>query len=417
MLISILRVMIIRSFKPFVFQNSNCNRQIDYNVPNLGLYVHVPFCKELCPFCPYYKIKYDTSLASKYVDSLIKEIHLKSSGVGKKRVATSLYFGGGSPSLVINSLGRVLDAFREHFVIKGNIGTELHPDNVTPSLIAELKDIGFDIISLGIQSFNEKNLSTLGRKEKSDNRQNLEMIAKEGFRAIDVDLIFGIPGQTPQDLREDMIKAAEYGATQISTYPFIDFTYASNEQKPLNKRKKRVLLKSIVKTSEEMGFTRTSVWTFAKKDTPKYSSITRDNFLGYGPSATTLLKENFRINTFSVTEYINSLKDNRIPTALILDFSKRARYLYWLFWSCYNLDIDKNNFFQLFNKDLDSEFRWEIKVGKLLGIIENDGDGYKLTDKGAYLFHLVEQKYTNQYIDKTWRMARETPWPEKIVLY
>jgi len=95
-------------------------------------------------------------LASKYVNALIKEIHLKSSKVGKKKVATSLYFGRGSPSLVINSLGRVLDALKEHFIIEGNIGTELHPDNVTPSLIAELKDIGFDVVSLGIQSFNEK---------------------------------------------------------------------------------------------------------------------------------------------------------------------------------------------------------------------------------------------------------------------
>ena len=417
MLISILRMMTTRSFKPFVFQNNNCNKQIDYDVPNLGLYVHVPFCKELCPFCPYYKIKYETSLASKYVDALIKEIHLKSSKVGKKKVTTSLYFGGGSPSLIINSLGRVLDAFKEHFIIEGNVGTELHPDNVTPSLIAKLKNIGFDIVSLGIQSFNERNLSTLSRKEKSDNGQKLEMIAKKGFRAIDVDLMFGIPGQTPKDLREDMIKADEYGATQISTYPFIDFAYANNEQKPLNKKEKKILLDSIVKTSKEIGFSRTSVWTFAKKDTPKYSSMTRDNFLGFGPSATTLLKDNFRINTFSVTEYINTLEDNRIPTALILNFSERARYLYWLFWSCYNLNIDNNNFFQLFNKDLDSNFWWEIKVGKLLGIIGNNGDGYKLTDKGAYLFHLVEQKYTNQYIDKTWRIARKTPWPEKIVLY
>lgn len=79
MLINILRVMITRSFKPFVFQNNNCNKHIDYDVPNLGLYVHVPFCKELCLFCPYYKIKYDASLASKYVDALIKEIQLKSS--------------------------------------------------------------------------------------------------------------------------------------------------------------------------------------------------------------------------------------------------------------------------------------------------------------------------------------------------
>jgi len=120
MLINILRVMITRSFKPFVFQNNNCNKQIDYDVPNLGLYVHVPFCKELCPFCPYYyyKIKYDTSLASKYLDVLIKEIHLKSSKVGKKRVATSLYFGGGSPSLIINSLGRVIVRLKNILLLK-----------------------------------------------------------------------------------------------------------------------------------------------------------------------------------------------------------------------------------------------------------------------------------------------------------
>ncbi len=81
--------------------------------------------------------------------------------------------------------------------------------------------------------------------------------------------------------------------------------------------------------------------------------------------------------------------------------------MYWLFWSCYNLDIDRNNFIQLFNKNLDSEFWWEIKVGKLLGIIENNEDGYQLTNKGAYLFGLVEQKYTNQYIDKTWKIAQK----------
>jgi len=176
-------------------------------------------------------------------------------------------------------------------------------------------------------------------------------------------------------------------------------------------------LDSIIKMSEKIGFIRTSVWTFAKKNTPRYSSVTRDNYLGFGPSATTLLRKDFRINTFSVTEYINTLKNNNLPTALILDFSERARQLYWLFWSCYNLNIDKNNFYELFNKNLDSEFWLEKKIGELLGIIEYSKNGYKLNDKGAYLFHLVEQKYTDQYIDKTWRVAQKTPWPDKIVLY
>jgi oxygen-independent coproporphyrinogen-3 oxidase len=417
MLINLLRVMITRSLKPFVFEKNHLHRTIEYfNLPNLGLYVHVPFCREICPFCPYYKVKYDASLASRYIDALIKEIHLKSANSSKKKI-TSLYFGGGSPALIIDYLGKILETFRKYFIIEGNIGIELHPDNVNPTLISTLKDIGFDIISLGAQSFNEKILQTLGRKEKSDNRIKLEMIAGKGFKAIDVDIIFGIPGQTPKAIEEDIRKASEYGATQISTYPFIDFSYANNQQKPLNKREKKVLLDSIIKMSEKIGFIRTSVWTFAKKNTPRYSSVTRDNYLGFGPSATTLLRKDFRINTFSVTEYINTLKKNNLPTALILDFSERARQLYWLFWSCYNLNIDKNNFYELFNKKLDSEFWLEKKIGELLGILEYNESGYKLNDKGAYLFHLVEQKYTDQYIDKTWRIARENPWPEKIILH
>jgi oxygen-independent coproporphyrinogen-3 oxidase len=417
MLINLLRVMITRSLKPFIFEKRHSHRSIEYfNLPNLGLYVHVPFCREICPFCPYYKVKYEASLASRYIDALIKEIHLKSANSSKKKI-TSLYFGGGSPALIIDYLGKILETFRKYFIIEGNIGIELHPDNVNPTLISTLKDIGFDIISLGVQSFNEKILQTLGRKEKSDNGIKLEMIAGKGFKAIDVDIIFGIPGQTPKAIEEDIRKASEYGATQISTYPFIDFSYANNQQKPLNKREKKVLLDSIIKMSEKIGFIRTSVWTFAKKNTPRYSSVTRDNYLGFGPSATTLLRKDFRINTFSVTEYINTLKKNNLPTALILDFSERARQLYWLFWSCYNLNIDKNNFYELFNKKLDSEFWLEKKIGELLGILEYNESGYKLNDKGAYLFHLVEQKYTDQYIDKTWRIARENPWPEKIILH
>jgi len=417
MLINLLRVIITRSFKPFIFEKSRLQRPVEYSdLPNLGLYVHVPFCREICPFCPYYKVKYDASLASRYVKTLINEIHLKSSS-GKKKKVTSLYFGGGSPALIIDYLGGILETFRKYFIVESNIGIELHPNNVNPNLISTLKDIGFDIISLGVQSFNGEILQILGRKEKSNNRKKLEMIAGEGFKAIDVDIIFGIPGQTTKAVEEDLRKAAEYGATQISTYPFIDFSYTNNLQKPLNRKEKKVLLDTIIETTEKIGFNRTSVWTFARKNTPRYSSVTRENYLGFGPSATTLLRKDFRINTFSVTEYINMLKNNNIPTALILNFSERARELFWLFWSCYNLSIDKENFFKLFNKNLDSEFWFEKKIGELLGVIEDSKNGYKLNNKGAYLFHLVEQKYTDQYIDKTWRIARENPWPEKIVLY
>jgi coproporphyrinogen III oxidase-like Fe-S oxidoreductase len=177
------------------------------------------------------------------------------------------------------------------------------------------------------------------------------------------------------------------------------------------------MLESIINISDEMGFERNSIWTYGKKNTHKYSSVTRDNYVGFGPSAATLLMQIFKINTFSVEEYIKCLKRYEIPTALCLKFDKRRRALYWLFWSVYNLDIRGKNFHELFGKGLHSVFRLELSLATKLKYFTKYKNGYRLTDKGAYLFHLVEQAYTHQYIDKTWATALEDPWPEKLVLY
>ena len=177
------------------------------------------------------------------------------------------------------------------------------------------------------------------------------------------------------------------------------------------------MLESLLDISDKLDYTRSSVWTFSKKGTPKYSSVTRDNYVGFGPSATSLLKEIFKINTFSIKEYIKCLDSNKIPTALGLKFNEKTRALYWLFWSSYNLNISQKNFYKLFGKKLEDIFKFELYWGKKLKYLKRYKDGYKLSDKGAYIFHLVEQSYTNQYIDKTWRTSLKNPWPKRITLY
>ena len=129
-----------------------------------------------------------------------------------------------------------------------------------------------------------------------------------------------------------------------------------------------------------------------------------------------MLRPNQSLNTV-LKEYIKKVNENKIPTALTLKFNKRTRILYWLFWSSYNLDINENSFYQLFDEKFEDMLKFELKLAELMKLIEKYRDGYKLTTKGAYYFHLVEQKYTNQYIDKTWKISRKTPWPEKILLY
>ncbi|MDW8800242.1 radical SAM protein [Clostridium sp. A1-XYC3] len=415
MITSFLRLLFTKSFKPFVFTNERIY-ELNTNVPELGIYIHIPFCTTICSFCPYNKVKYDKSLAASYKDALINEINMVGSEDKKENKITSVYFGGGSPALMLNELSDILTALRNNFDIKCNIGLELHPRDISFETLLKLKEIGFDMVSIGIQSFEEKCLKVLGR-EYIDGAEKVKMAAAAGFNTIDVDLIFGIEGQSQEDLRRDFTTAFTSGATQVSTYPFIDFSYAHNKSKPLGKKEKKKLLEYLETVSDELQCVRTAVWTFGKKDVQRYSSITRDNFIGFGPSATTLLKDFFKINTFSVKEYIKCINDGNIPTALTLKFSKRTRALYWLFWNSYTLKISKESFKRLFNVELEQVFKFELSLGILMGLIRKTDEGYELTDRGTYQYHLVEQAYTHQYIDKTWKAARQEPWPENIRLY
>lgn len=317
-----------RSARPFIFEsNPKYNYNLDLNAKNLGLYFHIPFCKKICPFCPYYKIEYGRSLLKNFHNALLKEIKLVSGLSGKRKDIESIYFGGGTPALMVDYLTEIIDLVKNLFNIKGNMGIELHPRDINETLLEKLKKYGFNMISIGIQSFQDKCISFLER-EKIDSIGKLRLVKKFKFTLVDVDLIFGMPGQTGEDLVNDFKIAAENGAIQISTYPFIEFSYAKLKNKPLNRRLKKQMLENLLDISKKVGYRRSSIWTFSKSNILQYSSVTRDNFVGFGPSAATLLQDIFKINTFSVKEYINCLNNNKLPTALSLKFSSRTRALY-----------------------------------------------------------------------------------------
>lgn len=407
-----------RTFKPFSF-TSKYENKINYDSElNLGLYVHIPFCEKICSFCPYCKMKFTPNALEEYINALLKEIDLVCANHAKKEV-TSLYFGGGTPSLAIDYLEEIINKLKQHFNILGDIGIELHPRDVNVELLERLKSIGFTMISIGIQSFDLDCLASLGRnKDETVEIHNriYETLQKVKFKTVDMDLIFAVPKQTEESLIKDIETAFKYGATQISTYPFIDFTFANNEYKPMNKKMKKRLLNVIIDYTNNHNLERTSVWTFGIKNTQKYSSITRDNYLGFGMSSVTLLKESFKVNTFSLKEYIARVNENMLPTALTINFIKRQRMVYYLFWKTYGTRISKQDFFDFFGSSLKRKYGFELFIGKLLGYVKETKEEYILTKKGAYLFHLVEQAYTTAYIDKMWHTLRVIPFPDSMKL-
>ena len=412
---SMMRVILTRSLKPFVFKGRHDNALNYRDLDSLGLYVHIPFCRSLCSFCPYCKVKYDEALAKAYEIALLSEIELCATGGGPKKTVTSLYFGGGTPVLMIDSIGKIIEKIKQYFTIEGEIGVELHPSDIEPGNLEKLKEAGVTMVSTGVQSFDSECLGKIGRSAENI-EYKLSLIKQYNFSVVDVDLIFGIPGQNKDILKKDVELAFGLGATQISTYPFIDFTYANNQYKPLSHKTKKQMLDYLNELCREMDIERTSVWTFAKKKTGRYSSITRDNFLGFGVSATTLLRHQFKINTFSIEEYVNRINAGNLATSLTLDFTKRQRALYYLFWSAYGLVIDPEGFENLIGTPLNKLFGVEIWIAERLGLLKKHKNKYELTEKGAFYYHFIEQQYTRAYIDRMWNISMKTAFPDEVIL-
>ncbi len=415
MITNLTRMWLTRSVKPFIFR-SEYDEQLSFaDCDNLGLYVHIPFCRSICNFCPYCKIVYSKELCDRYIDALIREIHLVGSQHKGKKTITSLYFGGGTPALAAHRIKEIIDAIGEHFVITEGIGVELHPDNVEPSLLQILKETGVTKISIGIQSFQKKFQGILGRTE-IDVATLKRALSQVRFETVSMDFIFALPSQSVEDLKRDMEMAFENGANHVAIYPFIDFTFTDSSVTAMPKKEKRALLDGITKYCEKQGYHRSSIWTFSNEKEAMYSSMTRDNFLGFGCSATTLLKDQFKINTFSVEEYCKRIQEGKLPTSLTLRFSVRQRMVYYLFWTAYSTKVDADKFEKFFGIPLTKMYGLELKIAKFLGFVTEEEGSYTMTPKGAFYYHYYENFYTLAYIDKMWGIMRKEAFPDGIKL-
>lgn len=415
LLTSLTRMWLTKTTKPFTFKNEY-DQILPYSeCKNLGLYVHIPFCKSICDFCPYCKVKYSEELCNKYIDALLKEIHMVGSQHAGKKGVTSLYFGGGTPALALYRIKEIIDAINEYFIITEGIGVELHPDNVNEETLQVLKTAGVTKISIGIQSFQEKFQSVLGRKS-IDILKMTSVLKKVPFETVSMDFIFALPNQTFDDLKNDIDMAFNAGANHIAIYPFIDFTFTKSKVKTMPKKYKRKLLDSITEYCFEKGYKRSSIWTFSSVNEAKYSSMTRDNFLGFGCSATTLLKEQFKINTFNIDQYCARVSSKKLPTSLTIRFTKRQRMVYWLFWTAYSTRLDSNDFLSFFGIELKNVYGLELWLAKRMGFIKQNGSLYEMTLKGAFYYHYYENFYTLAYIDKMWGIMRQEAFPKQILL-
>ena len=403
----------------FVFE-----RRRDPRLPEISsadVYIHIPFCRSLCPYCPYNRVIFDTGQASDYVQAMHREIDRYHDLVGDIEIG-SIYIGGGTPTTLIDELGPLLEHLRKRFTHGGVIAVETTPDDLGKTNTKKLREAGVDLLSIGVQSFDDRYLSLIGRSH----RRNIlsDVIARSlaaGFDTVNLDLMFALPGQTTEEVLADLDTAFDLGAEQVTLYPLFTFPYSpvgrhlrlENVNFPRLGTRRR-MYRAIREDALAHGFECVSVWGFKKIGTARFSSVTRDDYIGFGAGAATCLPGIFCFNTFSIPEYIKQCFENASPVSLQMQISDAMAKFYWLYWRLYETRIPKDGFARRFSQD--TRLRWLLWLALRLHFLAEAANHYVLTERGAFWIHLMQNHYVLNYIDRVWSRSMREAWPWRIEL-
>jgi oxygen-independent coproporphyrinogen-3 oxidase len=394
------------------------------DIDELGIYLHIPFCRQICPYCPYNKEIYDADVARRYTAAMKKEIDCYSEFVGTRPI-TSFYIGGGTPTTMLYSgIQEILEHIFEVFDIRCDIHMESHPNDLNSDNLDTIRAMGVQHLSTGVEALQDRHLRTLKRPYRvAEVKKAVELSLSKGFKCVNVDFMFALPRQTCREIEDAGHALVEMGVDQIAAYPLFRFPYTKmgGTSKGVNYRissvlKRRKMLSILEKIFYDGGFERTSVWAFTMSGIPKYCSVTVPLYVGLGASGGSYLKDIFYLNTFSVAEYIKALENGRMAIALSVDLSVRMQMTAWLYWRVYETRFDKGDFKKRFGKDFDVVYGKYMKPLFRLGFLEKDGAQIVLSDRGTYWLHAFEDLFSLEYVSRLWETSKQNPWPENVIL-
>ena len=269
-----------------------------------GLYLHIPFCSAICPYCDFAVLRAGVPARKRFVEHLVAEVPLAAREWKDPRPFDTVYFGGGTPSLLpAEDLGRVLAACRSHLALATPapwIFLEANPEDVTPDACAAWRDLGVRALSLGVQSFSDEALRFLGRRHSARQAQAaVETAQAAGFDTVSVDLVFGLPDQTAEAWRRELAAAVALGPGHLSCYQLtihprtrFGVSAARGRLTELPQEAQASLFELTHRLLADAGFSAYEVSNFARsrdhesRHNRKYWDHTP--YLGLGPSAHSL---------------------------------------------------------------------------------------------------------------------------------
>jgi putative oxygen-independent coproporphyrinogen III oxidase len=367
-----------------------------------GIYIHIPFCKQHCSYCDFH---FSTSLKHKpdLINALIKEVESRKNQLTSQ--INTIYFGGGTPSLLnVDDLKRIVDSVYKNYNVSDNIEftLECNPDDLTKEKLKELKVSGVNRLSIGVQSFNNKELKFFNRAHDSLEAEScIKRSQDSGFENITIDLIYGSPVLTNEIWGDNLQKVKEFSVPHLSAYgltvepkTILDFQIKKGQSPKLDDDKMIEQFKVLVQKMKECELVQYEVSNFGKEGffSQHNSNYWKgEEYLGFGPSAHSYIGEKRFWNVSNNIKYIKALNSNQeyFEEELI---SKKTAYNEYVLTRLRTIwGVETNYIRTNFDEEINQHFQKEIKTYLNSSYLQQINNKITLTDSGV----LIADKITS----------------------
>ncbi|MGN1270855.1 MAG: radical SAM family heme chaperone HemW [Clostridia bacterium] len=370
----------------------------------LGIYIHIPFCKRKCSYCDFISFSNKTKLIEKYIEAL--KIEIDKCKINKENyIIKTIYIGGGTPSFIESKyIVEILNNIKKQFNISetAEITIEINPGTVTEEKLKDYYNAGINRISFGLQSTNSWLLKLIGRIHSySSFLEGYNLARKVGFKNINVDLMIGLPVQTLADVQKDLNRIIELKPEHISVYSLIVEEGTKLEEKIKNKELylpaeelERKMYWEVKKKLEEVGYVHYEISNFAKQGYESKHNIScwnQEEYLGFGLAAHSYIDNIRYSNTIDFEEYFDSPENSKIIHEKQTKEDKQKEFMLLGLRKIEGVRISdfKNKFIE------NPIYLYRESLNKLAtqGLIEIDIDNIKLTNRGIDLANLVWEEF------------------------
>ena len=384
------------------------------------LYVHIPFCERLCPYCSFNRFPYNAERATAYFKHLRDEMRMVAE-LGYD--FDSMYIGGGTPTIDIDELVETIDLAKSLFSIK-EVSAETNPNHLYPQWIDPLVD-RVDRFSVGVQALDDGLLKQMDRYDKYGSaEQILERLQSiEGrFHSLNIDMIFNFPSQTAEMLATDVDLVKLTGANQVTFYPLMASPAVRESLKrtvgPVDYAREYRYYQLIAEKLSDT-FTPASAWTFSRTGGGMIDEyiVDYEDYVGIGSGAFSFLEGALYVNTFSLQAYGERISAGKTPALQNRAFTAKDRMRYRFLMALFGMSLDKRQFKADFGVPIEQGLAVELMFFRSAGAFAVDNaDELVLSATGRYLLVAMMREFfvgVNNLRDQA-REALSTPERELL---